>query len=128
MLRKIDCVQVKVNDLDAAAEFYQRAFSLTPLWRDDISLGMGMPETDAEVVLHTLDLPADRAVNYLVDDVPEAFESARLAGCGVLVEPFEIAVGRCAVLQDPFGNPVCILDLSKGLMPPLEQRPTISER
>jgi hypothetical protein len=40
----------------------------------------------------------------------------------VLVQPFEIAVGRCAVLQDPFGNPVCILDLSKG------QRPTITER
>jgi hypothetical protein len=29
-------------------------------------------------------------------------------------QPFEIAVGWCAVLEDPFGNPVCILDLSKG--------------
>lgn len=25
-----------------------------------------------------------------------------------------MAVGLCAVLEDPFGNPVCLLDLSKG--------------
>jgi predicted enzyme related to lactoylglutathione lyase len=114
VLRKIDCVMVKVSDLGAAADFYQRVFGLTPLWTDATSVGMGMPDTDAEVVLHTREIAVDRAVTYLVDDVDGAVQSARAANCGVLEEPFDIPVGRCAVLRDPFGNPVCILDLSKG--------------
>jgi len=114
MLRKIDCVLVRVPDLAPAVEFYTRVFGLRPLWRDEESAGMGLPETDAEVVLHTMDLPADRSVHYLVDDVPGAVATARQAGCAVRVEPFEVAVGRCAVLTDPFGSTVCLLDLSKG--------------
>jgi predicted enzyme related to lactoylglutathione lyase len=117
MLRKIDCVMVRVPDLTSSVEFYTRVFGLQPLWRDDTSAGMGMPETDAEVVLHTMDLPGDRSVHYLVDDVPEAVATAREAGCLVQEAPFEVAIGRCAVLEDPFGNPVCLLDLSKGPRP-----------
>jgi hypothetical protein len=44
---------------------------------------MGLPETDAEVVLHTMELPADRGVHYLVDDAAEAVRTARRAGCTV---------------------------------------------
>src|SRR5687768_15462938 len=114
MLRKIDCVMVRVPELTPAVEFYTRVFGLRELWRDETSAGMGMPETDAEVVLHTMDLPADRGVHYLVDDVPAAVVMAELAGCAVREAPFDIAIGRCAVLADPFGNPVSVLDLSKG--------------
>jgi catechol 2,3-dioxygenase-like lactoylglutathione lyase family enzyme len=114
MLRKIDCVMVRVPDLTPAVEFYTRVFGLRALWRDDTSAGMGMPETDAEVVLHTMDLPGDRGVHYLVDDVPDAVAAGVRAGCTVREAPFGIAVGRCAVLEDPFGNTVCVLDLSKG--------------
>ncbi len=114
MLRKIDCVLVRVPDLTAAVEFYTRVFGLRALWRDDTSVGMSMAETDAEVVLHTMDLPADRSVHYLVDDVPTAVAAARRAGCTVREAPFDIAIGKCAVLVDPFGNPVCLLDMSKG--------------
>jgi len=28
--------------------------------------------------------------------------------------PFDVAIGRCAVAEDPFGNPVCLLDMSEG--------------
>ena len=73
-----------------------------------------MPETDAEVVLHTMDLPGDRSVHYLVDDVPGAVAMARCAGCTVREAPFGVAIGRCVARADPFGNPVCLLDLSKG--------------
>lgn len=122
MLRKIDCVMVRVPDLAPATEFYTRVFGLRPLWRDEASVGMGLPETDAEVVLHTMDLPGDRGVHYLVDDVPEAVAAARRAGCAVLDEPFEVAIGRGAVLADPFGNPVCLLDMSRGPRPGLNAR------
>lgn len=116
-LRKIDCVMVRVDDLAVASRFYGEMLGLRPLWRDDVSVGMGLPESDAEVVLHTMDLPRELSVHYLVDDVAASVSSWRAAGCEVRREPFEIAVGWCAVLQDPFGNPVCVLDLSKGLRP-----------
>jgi predicted enzyme related to lactoylglutathione lyase len=73
-----------------------------------------MPETDAEVVLHTMSLPRDRGVHYLVDDVVTAVSTYQQHGCVVREPPFDIAVGRCAVLEDPFGNVLCILDMSKG--------------
>jgi lactoylglutathione lyase len=114
VLRKIDCVLVRVPDLASAVEFYARVFGLRPLWRDETSVGMGMAETDAEVVLHTMDLPGDRSVHYLVDDVRDAVAIAERAGCVVRQAPFEIAIGLCAVLADPFGNTVCLLDMSKG--------------
>jgi predicted enzyme related to lactoylglutathione lyase len=117
MLRKIDCVMVRVPDLAPAAEFYTRVFGLRELWRDEASIGLGMAETDAEIVLHTMDLPADRGVHYLVDDVLDAVTTAQDAGCTVREAAFDIAIGKCAVLVDPFGNTVCVLDMSKGTRP-----------
>lgn len=111
-LRKIDCIMVRVPDLGAATEFYTRSFGLRRLWADATSVGLGLAETDAEVVLHTMDLAGDESVYYLVDDVDAA--TAQYPG-KIRTAPFDIAVGRCAVLEDPFGNAVGILDLSKGL-------------
>jgi predicted enzyme related to lactoylglutathione lyase len=117
MLKKIDCVMVRVDDLAAGATFYAETLGLRPLWRDESSVGMGLPETDAEVVLHTMDLPREWAVHYLVDDVRAAVQAWHEAGRVVCRQPFEIPVGWCAALSDPFGNPVCIIDLTKGLRP-----------
>ncbi len=114
VLRKIDCVMVRVDDLEAASSFYARVFGLRQLWHGESSVGMGMPETDAEIVLHTMSLPREWGVHYLVDDVLAAVSTYSAQGCVVHEPPFEVAVGRCAVLEDPFGNAICILDLSKG--------------
>jgi lactoylglutathione lyase len=110
----IDCVMVQADDLEIAADFYSRVFGLRRLWSDESSIGMGMPETDAEVVLHTTDLPRERGVHYLVDDVPATVLTYHRQGCVVREPPFDIAVGRCAVLEEPFGNVLCILDMSNG--------------
>jgi lactoylglutathione lyase len=114
VLRKIDCVMLRVDDLEAAASFYARAFGLRRLWQDGLSVGMAMAETDAEIVLHTMDLPREYGVHYLVDDVDLAVSSYREQGGVVRNPPFDVAIGRCAVLEDPFGNVLCILDLSNG--------------
>jgi predicted enzyme related to lactoylglutathione lyase len=108
---------LRVSDLTPAVDFYTRVFGLRPLWCDEAAVGMGMPETDAEIVLHTMDLPGDRSVHYLVDDVSGAVAMAQSAGCVVREPPFDVAVGKCAVLEDPFGNLVCVLDMSKGPRP-----------
>jgi catechol 2,3-dioxygenase-like lactoylglutathione lyase family enzyme len=46
VLRMIDCVMVRVGDLDEAAEFYARVFGLRRLWQDETAVGMGMPDTE----------------------------------------------------------------------------------
>ncbi|GIF25030.1 catechol 2,3-dioxygenase-like lactoylglutathione lyase family enzyme [Actinoplanes tereljensis] len=114
MLRKIDCVMLRVPDLNAGVAFYVDSMGLQELWRDETSVGLGFPETDAELVLHTLHLPPDCPVHYLVDDAREA--AATWPG-RVRTPPFEIEVGWCAILEDPFTNPIAILDLTKGSRP-----------
>jgi lactoylglutathione lyase len=115
MLRKIDCVMVKVDDLEAAARFYVEVFGLKRLWADGFSVGMGMPETDAEIVLHNdPNLSKDIGVHYLVDDVVAAVDELSAKGCTVVTPPFDIVIGKCAVIQDPFGTTLCILDMTKG--------------
>jgi predicted enzyme related to lactoylglutathione lyase len=118
MLKKIDCVMIRVADLEAATTYYSEVFGLRPLWRDALSVGMGFPETDAEIVLHRIpDLPSEVDVHYLVDHVGDAVRFFRDKGCQILVEPFDIPIGQCAVIQDPFGVVLSILDMTKGPRP-----------
>jgi lactoylglutathione lyase len=115
MLRKIDCVMLKVAELEKAAAYYETVFGLKRLWQDEHSVGMGMPETDAEIVLHNhADLPKDLNVHYLVDDVLKAVDTLTAQGCIIRAQPFDIAIGKCAVIEDPFGNILAILDMTKG--------------
>jgi lactoylglutathione lyase len=118
VLRKIDCVMIRVNDVEAAAAYYAKVFGLSPQWSGDDSIGLTFPETDAEIVLHNdPDIPSSVEVHYLVDDVVEAVAHMAAQGCHVLVAPFDITIGKCAVIRDPFGTRLCILDLTKGLRP-----------
>jgi predicted enzyme related to lactoylglutathione lyase len=115
MLRKIDCVMIRVENVDAAAAYYERVFGLIPQWSGDGSVGLVFPESDAEIVLHNdANLPSNVEVHYLVDDAVAAVTEYAAQGCAVLVEPFEITMGKCAVIQDPFGTRLCILDMTKG--------------
>jgi lactoylglutathione lyase len=115
VLRKIDCVMLKVPELERSAAFYEAVFGLKRLWQDAHSVGMGMPETDAEIVLHdNTDLPKEISVHYLVDDVVKAVEAYAAKGCIIRAQPFDIVIGKCAVLEDPFGNTIAILDMTKG--------------
>ena len=118
MLRKIDCVMIRVDDIEAAAHYYAEVFGLYPQWSGDDSIGLVFPESDAEIVLHrNLDIPSSVEVHYLVDDVVAAVANYAAKGCHVLVEPFGIAIGKCAVIEDPFGVRLCILDMTKGPRP-----------
>jgi lactoylglutathione lyase len=51
-----------------------------------------------------------------VDSVPEALTRFTLAGGKILRGPFEIQIGRCAVVADPWNNVLVILDASKGTL------------
>jgi lactoylglutathione lyase len=126
MLRKIDCIMIRVRDVQAAATYYAKVFGLRPQWSGDGSVGLVFPETDSEIVLHSdPNIPSSVEVHYLVDDVVAAVAHYAAEGCDVLVAPFDITVGKCAVIRDPFGTRICILDLTKGLRPLNRAKPTL---
>ena len=54
--------------------------------------------------------------DVLVDDVDEAFAAFLSAGGAALERPFDIVIGRCARVRDPFGNDLVLLDQSKGAL------------
>ena len=119
MLRKIDCVMIQVEDVQAAMEYYASVFGLQPVWWDEQSAGLAFPESDAEIVVHSYpDMPSPVEVHYLVDDVISAVQTLATKGCQILVQPFDIAIGKCAVIKDPFGTRLCILDMTKGPLKP----------
>ena len=118
MFRKIDCIMIRVNDIQAAADYYAKVFGLRPQWSGDGSIGLKFAESDAEIVLHNdPNIAAQVEVYYLVDDVVAAVEQVQAQGCELLVAPFDITIGKCAVIRDPFGTRLCILDMTKGTRP-----------
>jgi predicted enzyme related to lactoylglutathione lyase len=114
-LKKIDCVMVYVENLAEAKSFYCRVFGLRELWNDEGSIGLGLLETDAEIVLHNdPTLPSKVEVYYLVENVVAAVDEYERNGCRVLVPPFPVVIGDCAVIEDPFATRLCLLDMTKG--------------
>jgi len=123
LLRKIDCVEFYVPDLEQGLAFYCHELGHGLLWRTPTSAGIGLPESDAEIVLQTE--RQQREVDMLVDAADEAARRVVQAGGTVLVPPFDVQVGRCAVVADPWGNRFVLLDLSRGLLKTDEHRNVI---
>jgi catechol 2,3-dioxygenase-like lactoylglutathione lyase family enzyme len=111
LLRKLDNLLLRVADLDAAIAFYRDRLGHRVLWRSDEAVGFALPDTDAELVVH---LNIGPEADVLVDNVDEAFALFLSAGGEAVQPPFDIAIGRCARVRDPFGNELTLLDQSKG--------------
>jgi predicted enzyme related to lactoylglutathione lyase len=112
LISKVDCVQIPVDDLDAGLEFYCERLGHDLVWRTATAAGLSMPDSDAELVLQT-ERPALEP-NFLVPSVEEAARDFVAAGGEVVAEPFDIQIGRCAVVRDPWRNHLVLLDMSKG--------------
>jgi lactoylglutathione lyase len=118
MFKKIDCVMIRVGRVAAAEKFYSDVFGLKAHWREAESVGMRLAETDTEIVLHSnASIPNKVEVHYLVDDVVVAVKRYAEKGCRVVVQPFDVLIGKCAVIKDPFDTTICLLDLSSGKQP-----------
>ncbi len=111
---------LRVQDVDAAVSFYRDVMGLTPLWRAGEMAGLGFPEVIArgesmpELVVHNEPQIPQLDVNYKVDDVIVEVARLKAAGCEVVAGPFPIAIGNCAVVLDPFGNQLTLVDMSTG--------------
>ena len=111
LFRKLDNLLLRVADLDAAVAFYGARLGQQVLWRSEDAVGFALPDTDAELVVH---LKVGPETDVLVEDVDDAFKLFLNAGGEAVEPPFDIAIGRCARVRDPFGNELVILDQSKG--------------
>ena len=113
LLRMVDAVTFRVPDLDSGIAFYVGRLGHTLNWRNDEigSAGLALPDSDTEIVLTT---EHGYEPNWLVESVDDAVRAVEEAGGSVLAAPFDIPVGRVAVVADPFGNVLALIDLSKG--------------
>jgi predicted enzyme related to lactoylglutathione lyase len=113
LFQMVDAVTIPVPDLDAGLRFYRDSLGHQLRWRhDDIGqAGLALPGSDTEIVLTT---QQGYEPNWLVTSADQAAAAVRAAGGRVVTGPFDIPVGRVAVVADPFGNILVLLDLSKG--------------
>jgi predicted enzyme related to lactoylglutathione lyase/ketosteroid isomerase-like protein len=112
LFRKIDAIEIAVPTIDDGLAWYRDRLGHELVWRTDTAAGLRMPYTDAEIVLQT-ERP-NGAVDVLVDSADEAAAAIVRAGGRLVTEPFDIAIGRCAVIEDPWGNRLVLLDARKG--------------
>jgi lactoylglutathione lyase len=113
LFRAIDCLQVPVADLDDAIAFYGDRLGHRLVWRSDEAAGFALAEEHGtEIVVQVT--RSESETDLLVDDVEGAIARWTASGGSVDVPAFDIAIGRCAVLRDPFGNRLVILDMSRG--------------
>ena len=112
LFKNIDCVELYVSDLDEGIEYYCGLLGLKLLWRTDTAAGLGMEDDISEVVLQTE--RREMNVDFKVDSVDEALEEITKSGGTVQHGPFDIPIGKCAVVHDKWNNKYVILDMSKG--------------
>jgi lactoylglutathione lyase len=125
-------INIDVPDLQAAEAFYTSAFGLTVGRR----LGASVVELlGAEAAIYLLEKPAAQAwsaaapsgqrsyerhwtpvhLDFVVDDLDSALERARRAGAVLEGSVREDSWGRIALLADPFGHGLCLLQfLNRG--------------
>jgi len=113
LLRYVDAVTVPVPDLGSGVQFYCGVLGHQLIWRNDATgqVGLSTPESSSEIVLTTRQVYEPDWKVASADAVVEVF---RAHGGGVRHGPMDIPIGRLAVVVDPFGNSLVVLDSSKG--------------
>ena len=114
VLKNIDCIRFSVPDIEAGLRFYRDQLGHELIWRMADSVGLRMPDAETEIVLHTE--PQAPEIDIKVQSADDAAARIEAAGGKIIVPPFDIQIGRCAVVQDPWENQFVILDISKGLL------------
>ena len=112
LFRSVDCLSLPVPDLEAALEFYRDKLGHSLIWRTETAAGLRLSDSEAELVLRADDRPPE--TDLKVESAADAADRFVRAGGSVVAGPFEIKIGRCVVVADPWGNRLVLLDLSKG--------------
>lgn len=114
LAHKVDCIRVPVPTLAEGLAFYRDKLGHALIWRTETAAGLRLPETDTELVLQT-ERPG-LEVDLLVASADAAAERFVAAGGELMMPVFDIPIGRCAVMRDPWGTVLVLLDMSKGAL------------
>lgn len=82
------------------------------VWKNDKGMGFLFNDGVTELVIQNEDQYQETDIK--VSSVIDAVEEIKNAGGKVLKGPFDIKIGKCAVIEDPWGNKMVILDSTKG--------------
>ena len=113
MFEKVDCIRLHVDDIQEGIEFYNQKLGLGIAWKMEHAVGFLMEDQKTEIVIQNYDKRIETDIK--VKSVVEAAEKIKVLGGRVVLGPFDIEIGKCAIIEDPFGNQLTILDSSKGL-------------
>jgi predicted enzyme related to lactoylglutathione lyase len=113
LLQHVDAVTVPVPDLDRGLAFYRDVLGHQLIWRSEAAgqAGLRTPGSGTEIVLTTRQ---SYEPDWKVASADAAATTFAAHGGKVLVEPADIPIGRLAVVEDPFGNRLVLLDSTKG--------------
>lgn len=114
-LLRIDNIMYRVSDLKKAENFYMNVLGLKKVWEDKNAriVGFIFGENNSEIVVHdNQDMPKFD-YSYLVEDVILFCEEFKKLGYKIILDPVEARSGNYAVIADPDGNEIPIIDLTK---------------
>ena len=114
LFNKVDCIRLYVPDLESGLVFYRDKLGQPLIWRSAGSAGLRMPGSEAEIVIQSGQ--SGQEVDITVGSADAATLRFAEAGGEVVVAPFDIQIGRCSVVRDPWGNQLVLLDTGKGLL------------
>jgi catechol 2,3-dioxygenase-like lactoylglutathione lyase family enzyme len=113
-LLKIDNVMYRVSNLKKSEDFYTKILGLKKAWEDSVAkmIGFTFEHSDSEIVIHMNPNIPKGDFSYLVNDVVAFCNEVKNQGYNVLLEPIDVRPGKYAVLVDPDGNEIPIIDLT----------------
>jgi predicted enzyme related to lactoylglutathione lyase len=113
VLQYVDAVTVPVPDFDRGMVFYRGVLGHQLIWRNEATgqAGLRTPGSDPEIVLTTRQAYEP---DWKVASADAAAAVFAANGGRVLAGPMDIPVGRLAIVEDPFGNRLVLLDSAKG--------------
>ena len=114
LIQKVDCVRLYVADLESGLSFYRDRLGLELIWKTEQEIGLRLPNDATEIVIHTEKRRPE--IDLMVKSADDAAVQIEEAGGKVVVPPFDIQIGRCVVINDPWDNELVLLDSTKGLL------------
>lgn len=112
LFKNVDCIQFYVPDLEEGLKFYCSCLGLKVIWKTTSAIGLGMADDKAEIVIQNE--REKQEIDIKVDSVVDAVEEIKKAGGQIVYGPFDIKIGKCAVIKDTWDNEYVILDSTKG--------------
>lgn len=113
MLKRVDRVVIRVPGLPAAIAYYRDVLGMT-LAREEKGVASFTLDGGAELILHTDPDRTAEEIYYLVDDVRAMHRDREKLRLKFLTPPQQVSRGWRAVVRDPFGIVLQIIDRAAG--------------